>query len=315
VLSGQNRKTGFTLVELLVVMTILSLLLGLLLPALQRAREAANRIRCENNLKQIGLAMNACHDAQESFPPGYAASGPYLDGETDTAPGWSWAAYLLPFIEQQNLSNAIDFAKPIVSSQGAAQTLINVYLCPSDIYPAAPFEILDGFGNALLPAAPASYAACVGGDESDTSAPAGKGIFYRNSHTRLADITDGASNTVCAGDRSWSFAEGTWAGVTAGGTCRRGPFNVNPGTGWGTGPQLVLVHCNLINTTTDTDGGLDDFSSRHPGGANILFADGHVFFIRNIPSKNPDGSYTADGLAFQALGTIAGGEVAQGLEY
>jgi prepilin-type processing-associated H-X9-DG protein len=71
----------------------------------------------------------------------------------------------------------------------------------------------------------------------------------------------------------------------------------------------------LINTAGDTDGGLDDFSSRHPGGANILFADGHVSFIRSIPSRNPDGSYTADGRAFQALGTRAGGEIVQGLDY
>src|ERR1700737_1514161 len=106
-----RRKTrpGFTLIELLVVIAIIAILIGLLLPAVQKVREAAARLQCTNNLKQIGLGLHNYHDANRSFPPGYLASGPYSDGFTDTAPGWGWAAFLLPYIEQDNLHRQINF--------------------------------------------------------------------------------------------------------------------------------------------------------------------------------------------------------------
>jgi prepilin-type processing-associated H-X9-DG protein/prepilin-type N-terminal cleavage/methylation domain-containing protein len=311
----RSSSRAFTLIELLVVIAIIAVLVGLLLPAVQKVREAANRLSCDNNLKQIGLALHNYHDAAQCFPPAYHSTLPYYDGFTDTAPGWGWAAYLLPYVEQGNLYHQIDFTQPITSEPLPAQVFVKTYLCPSDEYAQAPFAVLDGFGNTLLLAAPASYAACVGGDESDTSAPTGKGVFYRNSETRMADITDGTSNTILAGDKSFCFANGIWAGVVQGGTCARGLSNTNPGTGWGLAPDLTLAHAHLINANGDTDGGLDDFSSRHPGGANILFADGHVSFMKSIPSDNPDGSYTTDSLALQALGTRANGEVNQGLDY
>src|SRR2546422_7413383 len=103
-----NRvRPGFTLIELLVVVAIIAVLVGLLLPAVQRVREAANRLKCANNLKQIGLACHAYHDGQGSFPPGYAAF-PNRDLMV-TTPGWGWAAYLLPYIEQTNLYQNIQF--------------------------------------------------------------------------------------------------------------------------------------------------------------------------------------------------------------
>lgn len=91
--------TAFSLVELLVVMAIIGVLIGLLLPAVQKVRQVADRIHCQNNLKQIGLACHGYHNAWGYLPPGYLAVGPYVDGETDTAPGWGWPAFLLPYLE------------------------------------------------------------------------------------------------------------------------------------------------------------------------------------------------------------------------
>jgi prepilin-type N-terminal cleavage/methylation domain-containing protein/prepilin-type processing-associated H-X9-DG protein len=306
----QNPRNAFTLIELLVVIAILSVLLGLLLPAVQKVREAAARMSCQNNLKQIGLALDNYHDAQQSFPPGYRATAAYSDGATDTAPGWGWAAFLLPQLEQDNLYRQLNFNLPVGQSPGI-QTMVKVYLCPSDLTPPGAFPVPDGFGNPVALAAPSSYAACVGGDESDTFGPTGMGVFYRNSRTRFADITDGTSNTILIGERAWANANGIWAGAIAGAVCKRGQQNPCPGSGagWYPAADLVQAHSHLNNATTDTDGGLDDFSSRHIGGSNFVFADGSVRFLRSVSGDNADSSYTADGLLFQAMGTRSGGEV------
>jgi prepilin-type N-terminal cleavage/methylation domain-containing protein/prepilin-type processing-associated H-X9-DG protein len=311
----QLRK-AFTLIELLVVIAIVGILMGLLLPAVQKIRESAARIQCKNNLHQIGLALHSYHDANGSFPPGYWASGPYSDGATDTGPGWGWGAFLLPSLEQDNLHRQLTFNQPVQNSP-AIQTVVKAYLCPSDLYPAGAFSVTDGFGDTIALAAPCSYAACVGGDESETTGPAGLGVFYRNSRTRLTDITDGTSSTILIGEKAWSNANGIWAGAIPGGVIMRGQYNpcqpAVPGA-WFPAASLVLSHAHLNNAMTDPDGsaGMDDFSSRHFGGSNFLFGDGSVHFIRSIPSDNPDRSYTPDGRIFQALGTRANGEVVPG---
>ena len=309
-------RTGFTLIELLVVIAIIAILVALLVPAVQKVREAAARTQCRNNLKQIGLALHNYHDANRALPPGYRATGAYVDGATDTAPGWAWSAYLLPFIEQATLYRRIDFNRAVPSNPAVAATLIPTYLCPSDPCPPGPFAVPDAFGNPVMLAAPASYAACVGGDESATDGPGGTGVFYRNSQTRMTDITDGTSNTIMVGERAWTNANGVWVGAIAGGVCRRGPLNPCPGSGagWYPAATLVLAHSHLNNATSDTDGGLDDFSSRHDGGSHFLFADGHVAFLRSVPGDNADGSYTADSVGLQALGSRAGGETIQGFD-
>jgi prepilin-type N-terminal cleavage/methylation domain-containing protein/prepilin-type processing-associated H-X9-DG protein len=311
-------RTAFTLIELLVVIAIISILIGLLLPAVQKVRGAAARIQCMNNLKQIGLACHNHHDSQGRLPSGYIASVSYFDGATDTAPGWGWAALLLPSLEQDNVYNAINLNLPVEHPANAAavQSMMKMYLCPSDQTPAAPFPVPDAFGKAIALAAPSSYAACVGGDESDTFGPEGLGIFYRNSHTRLTDIRDGTSQTIMVGERAWSNAQGTWAGAMPNGVILRGVRNPNPGNGAASYPAstLVLAHSHLNNALTDTDGGLDDFSSNHTGGSNFVFADGSVHFIRSIPGDTATG-FTADSLAFQALGTRANGDLVQGLDY
>ena len=107
-MNHRNRR-GFTLIELLVVIAIIAVLIALLLPAVQAAREAARRAQCINNLKQIGLALANYHDGLGAYPPGYIAASRYVDGETDTSPGWSWASMMLPQLEQGPLFASINF--------------------------------------------------------------------------------------------------------------------------------------------------------------------------------------------------------------
>jgi prepilin-type N-terminal cleavage/methylation domain-containing protein/prepilin-type processing-associated H-X9-DG protein len=316
------RHRGFTLIELLVVIGIVGVLIALLLPAVQAAREAARRLQCVNNLKQVGLALHNYHDALGVLPMGYAAGKRFLDGATDTAPGWSWEAMILAQLEARPLFNAINFGMPVEDSKNSTviRSMVTTYLCPSDVE-KGPFPVTDASGNVLATAAPSCYAACVGGDETDTTTGLdhdglGTGVMYRNSRIRLADIADGTSQTIAVVERAWSKATGVWAGAVTKGTIRRGSQNACPTTGALFYPAATLIqaHCHLINTNSDPDGGLDDCSSLHPGGANFLFADGSVHFLKNIlgdAGERPNGEpiYYPSGVVFQALATRAGGEV------
>src|SRR5262249_20686410 len=131
-----RSRRAFTLIELLVVIAVIGILIALLLPAVQKVREAANRTSCTNNLKQIGLACPNYHDRNRCHPPGYTATVAYdpVDPGNSTSPGWGWAAYLLPYLEQDNLYRKIDFTQPVqASANGAAvQTVVKGFLCPSD---------------------------------------------------------------------------------------------------------------------------------------------------------------------------------------
>jgi prepilin-type N-terminal cleavage/methylation domain-containing protein len=301
----RRARNAFTLIELLVVIAIIAILIGLLVPAVQQVRESAARAQCQNNLKQLGLACHTFHDTYKRFPPGYTAAAPYLDGATDTDPGWGWAAYLLPYIEQVPLQRQIDFTRP-VAGQAAAQAIIPLLLCPSDLT-SGPFTVTDAVGSPVAILGPSSYAATVGSDASEADGPVGNGVFYRNSRTRIADIRDGTSQTTLLGDRAWAQVTGAWAGAPSRAVVRAGQLNAWPNA-VASAPVFALAHNNWINIQTDSDGGLDDFSSNHIGGVNLVFGDGSVRFLRSITS---DG---AERRAFWAMGTRAGGEVVQGLE-
>src|SRR5262249_33168489 len=270
-------------------------------------REAASRVKCQNNLKQLGLACHNYHDANNRLPPGYLANGPYIDGETDTAPGWGWGAYLLPYIEQDNLYRQLDFNGPIAVSS-AARAFLPLLVCPSDIYNGNTFALPDAFGATVATVAPCSYAACVGGDESETTDPRGLGVFYRNSRTRLTDVTDGLSLTIFVGERAWSNANGVWVGAVPGGVCKRGLLTPCPGSSaaFAPAPTLVLAHSHLNNATSDTDGGLDDFSSRHIGGFHFFFSEAAARFLPHRPRAIADGGFPHPGPPLDAAGTRGG---------
>lgn len=301
-----SRRHGFTLIELLVVIAIIAVLVALLLPAVQQAREAARRSQCRNNLKQIGIALHNYHASYNLFPPGYVSGAVY----PATSNGWGWCAQLLPYLDQGPLHNSINFQLPIENAANLPRLSTNLpgMLCPSDQTGAGPFSITDAGGTVIIPAAAASsYVATVGDDGSEADDLTGNGVFYRNSRTRIADILDGTSMTVLVGERAFAFVNGTWSGAPNNAIVKAG--NMNP---WkfatATSPIFVQAHNNWINIMTDSDGGLDDFSSLHAGGAQLLFGDGSVRFIPSI---------TADGplrRSFWGMGTRNGGEIIQGLE-
>jgi prepilin-type N-terminal cleavage/methylation domain-containing protein/prepilin-type processing-associated H-X9-DG protein len=298
--SPRRRRSGFTLIELLVVIAIIAILMALLVPAVQKVRQSATRLQCQNNLKQMGIAFHNFYGAKKKFPPGYTASGAYVDGGTDTTPGWAWGTYLLPYLEQSDVYNQFDLTKPVETFPGI-QTMVPTFICPADIV-QGPFAVTDKSFNPLVTAAPSCYAGCCGSGVATTAAT-GNGILYRNSAVRMVNITDGTSQTILVEERAWSNAEGVWCGAINNGYCNQGPMNpgASPGKiGQGAG-DLVLIHSGTVNNPSGRN--LDDCVSRHPGGANFLMADGSVHFIGSLITGDPNA------VDFQAMGTISGGEV------
>lgn len=325
----ERRPAGFTLIELLVVVSIIGVLVALLLPAVQAAREGARRIRCVDNLKQLGIALHDYHASMNTFPSSYLSSSPFVDGATDVSPGWGWGTMILPQLEQRPLFQAVNFDLAVEDpgNATAAGSVVTAFLCPSDLTPSGPFEVTDPDGKALAWLAPSGYAACVGDDRSDTTTGIandgkGNGTMFRGSRIRFADVTDGTGQTVLIGERAWGVNQGVWAGVPRNGVIRRGPQNPNPtfGAKYYLAATLVQAHGNVLNSDSDPDGGLDDFSSFHPGGANLLFADGSVRFFKSVPQNSgfrPDGStvYSPASLVLQALCTRNGREIVSANAY
>src|SRR6185437_3281435 len=303
----RRRRSAFTLIELLVVIAIIAILIGLLLPAVQKVREAAARMACGNNLKQMGLAFHSYHDANYKLPPGYTAAGAYVDGTNDTAPGWGWGAYIVPYLEQAPLYAQFNLSQPVPNSP-ASSTVVKGFICPTDMTPAGPFAVTGSSGAAMGMAPPSSYAACAGGGISTTAAT-GNGSFYRNSCVRLTDIVDGTSSTIFVEERAFANVMGTWVGAIPDGYCNQGAMNqaAVPGKlGQGAG-DLVLIHAGTNNNPTGRN--LDDASSRHLVGSNFLFADGSVHFLRNAAGGSSDAA------TLQKMGTVAGGELTTSIDY
>src|SRR5581483_10290170 len=186
------RTRGFTLIELLVVIAIIAILIGLLIPAVQKVRENANRMRCIGNLKQIGLALHIYHDEFSSFPPGYIST---VDSAgNDLGPGWGWAAFALPFLEQQTLFKSINLTQGIeVPMNAPARVMIvRTYLCPSDfVKPTWTATKYDMLGNPIAPVCDVASANYVGNFGTSEPGVDGEGIFFRNSKVTFKDILDG----------------------------------------------------------------------------------------------------------------------------
>jgi prepilin-type N-terminal cleavage/methylation domain-containing protein len=211
----RKSSRGFTLLELLVVIAVMSTLAALLLPAVQYAREAARRVQCRNNLKQIGLALLNYHDALGSFPMGYVSPGPA--SPLSTSPGWGWASMILAQLEQGPLYSSINFSLPIEYGDNftARTTAVSVFACPSDRNVCTYLAVrADGSGVARVHTN--SYAACYGAGGDISEAPEfGNGLFVRNRVTRISSILDGTSQTIAVGERGACLVMTPWAGTPA----------------------------------------------------------------------------------------------------
>lgn len=286
-----KSRSAFTLVELLVVIAIIGLLVALLLPAVQAARESARRTQCKNHLKQIGIALHQYHDRTGHFPPGYRTA--VAADNSDLGPGWGWASFLLADLEQTNVGSLASWNFDIGDShnQAVRGTLLPVFLCPSD--PAPPRFTVDATTTTV---AYGNYLAVNGNRGVSGAAATNDGTFLRNRWFRAADITDGLSCTLFIAERSQRMSYTTWVGAVTGGDV---PSRLDPAA-VESAAALVLGHCgpHVPNNPAVTDA--DAFSSSHPSSVHFLFGDGSVHLLTDSISVP----------VYDALATRAGGEAA-----
>src|SRR5262245_53864282 len=288
------RRRGFTLIELLVVIAIIAVLIGLLLPAVQKVREAASRLKCANNLKQLGLGLHHYHDTNREFPPAFVNKGPY--GMTGYSFTHGWAPFVLPYIELQQLYNLYRWDVPLyaVENQPVVSRQLNNFQCPStpeqDRYITfGPFQLFGTKG------ACGDYAATLGVDAglaqrgwvdpvgdyrgALTHVPTPALTASQNpTPTRLADITDGTSNTILLAEdagrpRRWLARQS-------------GPDQVLDGGAWNHFKGGIILQGKTADGTANLGtcsmncANAGEVYSFHTGGANAVFADGSVPFLR-----------------------------------
>ncbi len=322
-----RTRRGFTLIELLVVVGIIAVLIALLLPAVQMVREAVNRAKCANNLKQLGLALHHYHDVHGSFPPAV------LDGG-DPYSLYRWSAHtrLLPYIEQANLYNSLNLNQPLflkpslnvdpANVPGVSQ-VVPVFLCPSDW--GTPFVRVPSNPDTGATFGPTNYMACVGSGVNGGLRTNADGVIYANSMVRFADVRDGTSTTALMSEsllglggqnalsrtptpqevpRVYAYTY-TDQPVTPEDCAEVQQWQVNANSKWADGQSYCTLYDHFYPPNAaawDCVTGVASWRaarSRHTGGVNLLLVDGSVRFVYN--GVNLD--------TWHALGSRAGGEV------
>jgi prepilin-type N-terminal cleavage/methylation domain-containing protein/prepilin-type processing-associated H-X9-DG protein len=322
----QTRShSGFTLIELLVVIAIIAILIGLLLPAVQKVREAASRIKCQSNMKQVALALQAYHDALGTFPIGTTCN------PSTGLNRVSWMVYLLPFIEQNNLYQSVNIAVGIdgsATNDAAYSHSVPVYCCPSDSLGTFP-----GWSGGT-PLSRSNVVGCFSADgimmSSDsvfyydgTKDPSSKlSLFNYNVTRRIASVTDGTSNTtaiseVIAGPTGLWDQRGNWSDSWGAQYSQLyTPNSPVPDAVWSVVANTTYNFCattsgqpvlNAPCSGSAPTWGSEIYSARsyHPGGVNVGLVDGSVRFMTNSVSV----------AAWQGLGSINGGEVIDASAY